>query len=229
MNEKSSRGLKIFAIIFMGGTAAMNVLGGSGTVCAAFIKTYFYAFKPLYDADIVWLYQVLMITTILTGIAGIWATVKMIRGGKKVFEWALIILVIGTILGGTQFITSMNVLGKATPANVKFFTNVATLLLFLVLRFTALKDKVDFSKATGKADNNMAGGLSAFVSGLIVLSVFIWAGPSHTYMGENWVELYSGPIMFSGALMMLLGITLILRSFSFMAAESKTEILTKIT
>lgn len=219
MENKSARGLKIFAIVMMGFTAAMNVLGGSGTVCAAFLKKYYFAFKAIYDADLNWLYQTLMITTIIIGIAGIWSLIKLIKGNKKALTWALIVLVIGTILSATQYFTSLNVMGKAAPANVKFYINAATLILFLVIRFTSLKGKVDFEKSSSKTDNNMAGGLSAFIAGLAFLTVFIWAGPSHTYMGESWVELYTTPIIIAGVSFVTFGLISIIKSFFSMISE----------
>ena len=42
-------------------------------------------------------------------------------------------MVIGTILSGTNYFASLAIRGKAVPANVKFYVNLATLLLFLVM------------------------------------------------------------------------------------------------
>jgi hypothetical protein len=222
MNDKTSRGWKISAIVLMGLTAAMNVLGGAGTVCAAFLTK---DFPPMWVfMDYQWLYQSLMIVTILIGIAGIWSTVKLTRGGEKVLYWALAILGIGTVLGGTQYIASMMIRGKGVPANVKFFANLVTLIFFLVIRYTKLSSKIDFSGSSSKTDKNMAGGLSAFISGFVVLSVFIWAGPSHTFMGESWVELYSTPILVSGTLLLVSGLGLILWSFYRIVKEKSIEI-----
>jgi hypothetical protein len=78
MNDKTGRTLRIIAIIFMGLTAAMNILGGIGTVCAAFLTKQFPPMWALLEYQ--WLYQSLMITTIIVGIAGVWATIVLIRG-----------------------------------------------------------------------------------------------------------------------------------------------------
>jgi len=226
MENKNARGLKITAIVFMGLNTGMNILGGTGTVCAAFIPLYV---MVLGTKDYQWLYQTLMITTILIGIAGVWSTVKLIKGGKDLFKWALIILIIGTVLSGTQFFASLSIRGAATPANVKFLSNAVTLLLFLILRYTKLGAGVDFSNPSSKADNKMAGGLAAFTSGLAVLSVFIWAGPSHTYMGESWIDIYGQPILFTGAVLVGAGLVSIIWSFFQMANENITEISPKST
>jgi len=97
MNDKSGRTLRIIAIVFMGLTAAMNILGGIGTVCAAFLTKQFPPMWALLDYQ--WLYQSLMIATIIVGIAGVWATIVLIRGRATAYRNALIVLVIGTILG----------------------------------------------------------------------------------------------------------------------------------
>ena len=68
-----SKTLKIVAIIFFALTASMNLLGGIGTTCAAFIDKFSSVLGVL---DYQWLYQIFVVTTVLLGIAGIWATVK---------------------------------------------------------------------------------------------------------------------------------------------------------
>ena len=58
-----------------------------------------------------------MITTIITGIFGIWSIIKLVKGGKSVYKIAVIILVVGTILGGTHYFASMSLRGSAAPAD----------------------------------------------------------------------------------------------------------------
>ncbi len=217
MSEKSARTWKIIAIVFMGLTTAMNILGGAGTVCAAFLTKQYPPMWVFMDYQL--LYQTLMILTILTGLFGVWSTVQLTRGGEKVYKAALIILGVGTILGGTQYFASVAIRGKGVPANVKFFANLATLLLFLVLGSPKFKELIDFTKPAKKSDKTMAGGLSAFISGLIVLSVFVWAGPSHTYMGQNWVEAFTIPILVNGGLLTVGGFTAIVIGY----LKSKSE------
>jgi hypothetical protein len=180
-----SKTLKIVAIIFFALTASMNLLGGIGTTCAAFIDKFSSVLGVL---DYQWLYQIFVVTTVLLGIAGIWATVKLARGGKDVFRNALIILVIGTLLGGMHYYASMQIRGAAAPANVKFYLNLVTLVFFLVLGLPGMREKVDFTTGGGTSEKG-AGGMAAILSGGMTLSVFYWAAPSHTYQGVNWVEL----------------------------------------
>jgi len=205
--DKTGKILKIVAILFMGMTTAMNVIGGAGTSCVAFSDNIGYrmAFKELMDVR--WIYQVLVVTTVAIGIAGIWSTVKLIRGGSKVYKTAVIILAIGTVLGAIHYFTSLGLRGKAAPANVKFYLNVITLLIFLALNLPGIRNKIDFSTGgSGKASKSAAAGMAAMVIGIITLTVFDWAAPSHTLNGENWVYVFYTPLMVFGTAFLVGGL-----------------------
>lgn len=203
--------LKVIAIILLGMTAAMNLLGGAGTYCAAFSNSVAYRMAFLAIMDYRWIYQIVMVTTILTGIAGVMALVNLIKGKPGVYRFTMIVLIIGTLLGGTQFFASTILRGKATPANVKFFTNLATLVFFLILRLPGIKDKVDFSQPSDKSEMNSAGGLVAFLAGITTLTIFAWAGPSHTFFGENWVFVFEWPLVVIGTVLTVGGFLVVLR------------------
>lgn len=203
--------LRVLAILLLGMTAGMNLLGGAGTFCAAFSNNVGYrmAFKAIMDYR--WIYQIVMVLTIPTGIAGILALVKLIKGKSDAFRFSIIILIIGTILGATQFIASMVLRGKATPANVKFFTNIATLLYFGILQIPSIRQMFDNAGPVDKSEKNSTGGLVAFLAGILTLTVFIWAGPSHTFFGENWVFVFETPLVIIGTLLVVGGFLTVLR------------------
>ena len=207
----SMKALRIIAILLLGMTAAMNILGGAGTFCAAFSNNIGYrmAFKEIMDYR--WLYQIVMVTTILTGIAGVVALMNLIKGKPGAYRLTMIVLIIGTILGGTQFFASMALRGKATPANVKFFTNLVTLIFFLILQLPSIKEKVDIAKPSDKSEMNSAGGLVAFLTGITTLTIFAWAGPSHTFFGENWVFVFEWPLVVIGTVLIVGGFLTVLR------------------
>lgn len=203
--DKTGKALRVTAIVFMGLTAAMNVLGGAGTSCVAFSSNVGYrlAFKELMDYR--WVYQGLVVATVLLGLVGIWVTVRLIRGGKDVYRNALIVLVVGAVLGGVHYFTSMALRGKAAPANVKFYTNLFTLVIFLLLQVPGIREKVDFSASHDKAAKASAAGMAAILAGTSILTVFSWAGPSHSVTGENWVNVFYAPLMVSSTLLILGG------------------------
>jgi hypothetical protein len=220
----SMKTLRIIAILLLGMTAAMNLLGGAGTFCAAFSNNIGYrmAFKEIMDYR--WLYQIVMVTTILTGIAGVMALVNLIKGKPGVYRLTMIVLIIGTILGGTQFFASMALRGKATPANVKFFTNLVTLIFFLILQIPGIKEKIDFTKPSDKFEMNSAGGLVAFLAGITTLTIFAWAGPSHTFFGENWVFVFEWPLIVIGTVLIVGGFLTVLREMlNFYSQQRNTQ------
>jgi len=212
MKNTNGKILRVVAIILMAMTAVMNLLGGAGTSCAAFFTKkyppYWVLIKPV---DYRWLYQSFVITTLAIGIAGIAVTIGLVRGRKHAYRNTLIVLVIGSIINAIHYFTSLTVIGKAAPANVVFYINVFTLLIFLVLAIPSIRQKVDFTKSGKDSDKAAGGGLAAMVSGVIILSTPMWVGTSHIYMGNNWVYVLSRPIIIIGAGLLLFGITLLVR------------------
>ena len=211
MNDRTGKVLRTLGIIFFGLATLMNLLGGIGTSCAAFFTKQYPPYWALIKEDMQWLYQGLVITTVILGIVGIWVTVQLVKGKKTAFRNALVVLVFGTILAGIQYYYSMQLFGKAAPANVKFFSNAFTLILFLVYLIPGIRERVNFSNNGGSTDKDTAGGLAAIVVGIILLTTPIWAGPSHTYLGENWVNLLQTPLYICGILITGGGIALLMR------------------
>jgi hypothetical protein len=204
MNDRQGTTLRMTAIILMGATAAMNIVGGIGTVCAAFLTKEFPMLWSLYDYR--WLYQIVMIVTIIIGVAGVWLTITLSRGRKNTFRNSLILLVLGTIVAGTQVYASMSLRGKAVPANFKLYANAITLIVFLFLLIPKYRAQAGFDQEGSASSSNMAKGLAAIVGGIIVFTTQIWVGTSHTFDGHNWVEVLATPLTISGALLILLGI-----------------------
>ena len=210
--DKTGNTLRTIAIVGMGLTATMNIVGGIGTVCAAFLTKDFPPMWALLDYQ--WLYQALMIVTILIGIAGVWVTVRLIRGGPGTYRWALITLVLGTIVAGIQVYASFVLRGKTVPANIKLYTNLVTLIYFLVLRIPSLFDRVRFDEPREPSAQTPSAGLAATVSGAVVFTTILWAGPSHTFEGNNWVAVLDGTLIATGLILMLSGLGLLLRAYS---------------
>jgi hypothetical protein len=203
--DKTGKILRIAAIILLGLTAAMNLLGGAGTSCAAFSNNIGYrmAFKELMDYR--WLYQALVVTTILVGFAGVWGLIQLVRGSEKVFRNVLIILVVGSILAAVHYFASMALRGKAAPANVKMYINVFTLIVFLIFTIPGIRSKIDFSSPGNKHISNSATGMTAIIAGVLCLTVFHWAGPSHTYFQQNWTYVFYTPLVTIGLALTLWG------------------------
>jgi hypothetical protein len=204
MNDTTGRTLRITAIVLMGLTGAMNILGGIGTVCAAFLTKQYPPMWVFYDYQL--LYQALMITTIAIGLAGAWVTLALIRGGSNAYRNAVILLLVGSAVAATQYFASLAIRGKAVPANVKFYTNAFTLLVFLLLRLPGIRERVGFGGSEDPSVGSTAGGLTALVIGAVVLTTTLWAGPSHTYEGVNWAQDLRLPLLASGAVLSFFGL-----------------------
>lgn len=209
MNGVFGKILRIVGIIFFAITTLMNLLGGIGTSCAAFLTDQYPNYQALIDQGMQRLYQGLVVSTVLLGIAGLWVVVALVRGKSNAFRNALIVLAIGTMLAGIQYYFSQQLFGKAAPANMKFYINLITLILFLIYLIPGVSRVVNYSKYDQENDGDAAGGLSAITMGVLLLTTPIWAGPSHSFQGENWVdllrsELYLGGIFLIGAGMVLL-------------------------
>lgn len=207
MDSSSGRGLRITAIVFMGLTAAMNLFGGIGTVCAAFLHEAFPVPAWIKNDTT---YQIIMITTIIVGIACVWSTVQLSKGGRGAFRNALIILLVGTALGAYHYFFSQS-LGYGKPANIKFFANVLTLIFFLVLWLPPIRKQVDFSGPLGRDDEAKTTGLSAMLAGVAMLTIYLWAGPSHTFVGGNWIDVLRMPLIAGGLLLTIGGFITLLR------------------
>lgn len=195
--------LRIVAIVFMGLTAVMNILGGAGTVCAAFLTAQFPPMLPLLEYQ--WLYQLIMIVTIGLGLGGVWATVRLIQGRPQAYRHAVILLASGTVVGGIQVIASLALRGKAVPANMKLYANALTLALFLLLRLPGIRERVDFSSDLGESARDLTSGLTALLCGAMVSSTALWVGGSHVHEGVNWIGVLRGPLFVSGAALLILG------------------------
>lgn len=198
MEDKTGKNLKIVGIVLMAMTTAMNILGGTGTVCAAFLTKKYPMVDILRPVDYRWLYQTLMIVTILIGMAGIWATLALIRGKNRAYQNAVIVLIVGTVVSAIHFYASMTIRGSATPANMKFFANVITLIVFIIFGLPGMRERINFSGPEDASTQITSGGLAAILVGILFLSVKTWVGASHVYEGNNWVDVIKTPLLLSG-------------------------------
>lgn len=196
MEKKSNKVLRTVIIVLVGITAAMNLLGGIGTICAAFFTKKYPPMWALYDYQ--WLYQLFVFVTTLVGIVGVWSTISLVKGGKRVYEIAVAVVGIGTLVNLIHYLASVNLRGKGTPANVVFAINLVTLIALLLTKLPGIRERVDFTNPSGRVDGATASGLAAIVGGILCLTVAIWVAPSHTFNGENWALTLQLPLALAG-------------------------------
>jgi hypothetical protein len=208
MQNRAGGILRVVAIIFMGLTGVMNLLGGIGTVCAAFLTENFPSMMAIWDYR--WLYQSLIIVTILIGLGGIWATIRLAKGGLNAYRNAVMLLGVGTLVGAIHYYASMTLRGSAAPANMKLYINIFTLLVFLLLSLPGIRERVAFERSGSDSLGQTAGGLAAVIIGVVVLSTSYWVGASHFYEGVNWTYVLKEFLIGCGLGSMGLGVMILL-------------------
>lgn len=220
-SNKTGKIWRTVAIIFVGLTAAMNVLGGVGTTCAAFFTK---KFPPMWSLlDYQWLYQAFVVVTVLIGLAGAWSVTKLLRGGKSAYRNALLVLIVGAVVNTIHVFASISLRGKATPADVVLYLNLLTLVLMAVIGLPGIRENVDFTKGGGKTDRTTTGGLAAIMTGGLILSTLMWASPTHTYQGDNWVMLLATPIILGGGILVAAGLGALVSTFIKLSRETEIQ------
>lgn len=200
---------------------------GWNILCSLLYKElppYWVLIKPV---DYRWLYQTFVVTTLIIGLAGISATIDLVRGGKRAYRNTMIVLAIGTVLNAIHYYSSQSIIGKAAPANVVFYINALTLIVFLLLSTPGLRKLVDFSKSSKDSDKATGAGMAALVAGVIILSTPMWVGASHIYMGNNWVYVFAWPIYIFGTLLTVGGFGLLARAAWSSQEQESVEVKTQ--
>jgi hypothetical protein len=207
--SKSGKTLRTIAIILMGLTSVFTILGAVGMVCISWNADKFGKAFEMY-VPFLPIYQNLVYVKIIAGIAGVVATYALIRGDRWAYWGSVIILVIGLVSAAIQMYYSSTLKGvgffQTPPTSMRFYITLITLVFFLILRIGGIRSMVDFTAPWGKSGSKpTAGGLAAFVGGIAVLTVPLWAGASHSPDGVNLVYTFAVPLMSFGAFLTLLG------------------------
>ena len=212
--------LRFIGILFMGITAAVTLLSGVGTTCVALNPAQYESMKAI--ASFQWLYILYVIVGVAIGILGIRATIKLIKGGQNAEKSVLLVLILGIVTGGIHMITSRTLRGSSMPLDFIVYITIFTLLIFLLFSLPKLRELTLFEK--GSVDESgAAGGLTAIVIGLLVLSVQMWAGPTHSLGGVNYADSFHNALLFIGSGIILFGIGWISKSVLFQRTPANLE------
>ena len=201
--------LRILAILFMSIAVALTLLGGIGSTCAAFLTENFASMSPLLPYR--WLYQLLVVISVLAGVWGIRALIGLVKGKPWAFRETILVLVIGGASALIQIITSRTLRGSSMPTDVRLYATILALIVFLILRLPGVWEKVQFNRHENL--KGAAGGLAMINLGLMALTVHLWAGPSHMLDGLNYANVWNLPMTVAGASLMFLGIAHTIKSF----------------
>jgi hypothetical protein len=216
--------LRIVGIVFMGLTAAFTLMGGAGTACVALNPTGFGAsFAKI--APLQWLWILFVLVGVAVGIMGVRAVVLLVKGTKNAYRYALIALILGTALNAVHLYASRALRGSSMPVDMVLYTNVLTLIIFLLFRIPGVWQGVDFEKSAGdKKTGKQAVAIALGASGLLSLTIQFMMAPSHTFGGINQADVWHTALTIIGLALILGGVaTAIYTEFAPLRRKSLAE------
>lgn len=194
--------LRFIGIVLMGLTGGFTLLGGAGTSCAAFAPANYESMAAL--APFQWLYMLFVLTGIAIGVWGLWATVKLIKGAPDSYKMSLQALIAGVLVGGFHIYMSRMLRGKSMPVDAVVYVTLFTLIVFLLFKIPMIWQGVNFEKS-GVNENKPAGGATAFVLGLLTLTIQYLMGSTHTWDGVNYADAFNASLTAIGAGLLFFG------------------------
>ncbi len=198
--------LRIVGIVLLGVTGTITLLSGVGTTCVALdpVKYDMAAIAPFQ-----WLYILYVIAGIIIGVMGIFAVIALIRRKPTAYRSTIIALVLGIVVGGLHMATSRALRGNSMPLDFIVYANIITLIYFLILRIPGIWNKVNL---TGEADDaaGLGAGAALIVAGIVILTVQVWAGPTHVIDGVNYADVWHTQMAIIGGTLTFLGAALLL-------------------
>jgi hypothetical protein len=200
--------LRIIAIVLIGVTAAVNLMGSVGSSCIALAAENF-GEKWAAIVPYKWLYQLLILATLAATIYGIIALVRLIKGRKGSFNQVILSLILVCIPTIIQIVASRSLRGTSQPNDMRLYITLFTLIVLLILRTPAVYQKIGFERPAQGGAGSAAGGLAAISMGLLALSVQVWAGPTHTWGGVNYADVWHVQFTLTGGLLVISGILLL--------------------
>ncbi len=187
--------LRVFAIVLLGLTVTVTLLGGIGSTCAAFNAEAYESMAALVPFK--WLYQILVVLNIAAAVYGIYATVALVQRKAQAYRSALVTLVVSLALAATQMTASQVLRGKSMPNDMRVYIAGFSLVVFLLLRLPGVWERVGFTSPGGGAGGTAAG-LALFLSGATILTAHLWAGPTHTFGGINFADAWHAQLAVVG-------------------------------
>lgn len=207
-NRSFAKMFRFIGILFMGLTAGFTLLGGVGTTCVAVAPKNYDSMKAL--APFQWLYGLFVLVGVALGIAGIRATIQLIKGAPQSYRSAMIVLLSGTAVGIFHIAVSRMLRGKSMPVDAVVYTTVLTLIIFLIFRIPSIWEIVDFSKGNAQS-NRPAGGAAAILLGLLALTIQYTMGSTHTWNGINYADAFNLSMTVIGLACLAFGVGIFIR------------------
>ena len=213
--------LRFIGILFMGINSAVTLLGGVGTTCVALNAANYDGMEAI--ANYQWLYIAYVVIGVALGVLGIRATIQLIRAKKGAEKSTLLILFASVVIGVIHILTSRALRGSSMPVDGVVYINVLTLVIFLLFQIPKVKEMSLFDKEVAD-DAAAAGGMTAFVAGVLVLSVQMWAGPTHLLDGINYADAFHNALLGIGSVLVVLGLALISKALLYVPKRESVKV-----
>lgn len=198
--------LRIVGIVLMAITAAFTLMGGAGTTCVTLNPTGFGG-KFSGIAPYQWLWVLFVLVGIAAGVLGVRAVVQLVRGKKDAYRSALVALLIGTIINAIHMFASRALRGGSMPVDGVLYTNVLTLVVFLLFRIPYIWQGVNYEKPVGdKETGQHAAAIALGAVGLLSLTIQFLMAPTHIIGGVNYADVWHMGLSLLGIGLMLAGV-----------------------
>ena len=207
--QKPNRFLRILAVVLLSLSAPFTLLGGAGTTCIAFRPENFgakwapfIAIKPIM--------QVLVVVSLLAGVFGVYAIVKLARGRRGAYTWAVAFLLVAGLASAVQYSYSLALRGSTAPNNMRLYVTLFTLAVLLLMRLPGIWQRTGFEGKMSAGDLRSGGGLALILCGGITLTTPLWAAPTHLVDGYNTANVLFWPLTVGGLLLLAAGAALLI-------------------
>jgi hypothetical protein len=155
-----------------------------------------------------WLWILFVLIGVAAGVMGVRAVVMLIKGAKHAYRDALIALLVGTAINAIHMFASRALRdGSSLPVDMVLYTNVLTLIIFLLFRIPGVWQGVNYEKPEGEQKSGkQAAAIALGACGLLALTIQFLMAPTHTIGGVNYADVWHASLTLLGGALILAGI-----------------------
>jgi hypothetical protein len=212
MSEMTKFGkvLRWVGVILLGFTGFFHLMGGAGTSCVALAAEKYDSMTGIIPYK--WAYQLFVVVTLAIAVYTIRATIRFARGKPKSYLQAVVILIIGAVVTAIHVFTSRALRGSSMPNDARLYMDLLTLVVFLLFSIPGIRNQMNLNGGNGQEDGGASIGSAFILMGAIALTIHIWMGPTHTWSGVNYADVWHTELTFVGVGLLLAGIPLLLNA-----------------